>query len=365
MDIDTAGAQKVLGMVQNTQLETGDFADAMQNAYLDGYTGVEFDRINRSSLAGQLTQEQRSLAWEAGRQARAAQIGSMAQTVGSGKMATAKGGLKIADNVDLSNLNQAQESALSFIRAISESGVPVEVYASTEAERAAGAANGSFSPDGSIRIDINAGDNGQGAAAYALAHEITHFTEIYSPEKFQNLADLLIREAGENGIAWENMLEAKTAQLREQKQYAGLEEQKLADLARSECIAEMCETILTDTDAAARLSRKLQAQDKGLWEKIKDFFTGLVEKLKEAYLDWKEVIAPSGFFTPDTYDNYLTGVGNVHGEDLNGDGKTDKYSKTKAMARYINSLPLTNEQKDFLFALAYPNIDTQKKYKLW
>ena len=145
--------------------------------------------------------------------------------------------------------------------------------------------NGSFSPDGSIRIDINAGDNGQGAAAYALAHEITHFTEIYSPEKFQNLADLLIREAGENGISWENMLEAKTAQLREQKQYAGLEEQKLADLARSECIAEMCETILTDTDAAARLSRKLQAQDKGLWEKIKDFFTGLVERLKEFVAD--------------------------------------------------------------------------------
>lgn len=285
MDIDTAGAQKVLGMVENTQLETGDFADAMQNAYLDGYTGVEFDRINRSSLAGQLTQEQRSLAWEAGRQARATQIGSMVQTVDSRKMATAKGGLKIADNVDLSNLNKAQESALAFIRALSESGVPVEVYASTEAERAAGAANGSFSPDGSIRIDINAGDNGQGAAAYALAHEITHFTEIYSPEKFQNLADLLIREAGENGISWENMLKAKTAQLREQKQYAGLEEQKLADLARSECIAEMCETILTDTDAAARLSRKLQAQDKSLWKKIKDFFTGLVEKLKEAYAD--------------------------------------------------------------------------------
>ena len=50
---------------------------------------------------------------------------------------------------------------------------------------------------------------------------------------------------------------------------------------------------------------------------------------------------------------------------MNGDGKTDSYSKTKAMARYINSLPLTKEQKDFLFALAYPNEKTQKKYKLW
>lgn len=88
-----------------------------------------------------------------------------------------------------------------------------------------------------------------------------------------------------NSISWENMLEAKTAQLREQEQYAGLEEQKLADLARSECIAEMCETILSDTDAAARVSQQLRQQDGTLWGKIKDFFKGLVERLKSAYKD--------------------------------------------------------------------------------
>lgn len=43
--------------------------------------------------------------------------------------------------------------------------------------------------------------------------------------------------------------------------------------------------MLTDTDAAGRIAGKLKAQDRTLWEKIKDFFTGLVEKLRNAYQD--------------------------------------------------------------------------------
>ena len=40
-----------------------------------------------------------------------------------------------------------------------------------------------------------------------------------------------------------------------------------------------------DTDAAARVSQQLQKQDKGLWNKIKGFFKGLVERLKKAYAE--------------------------------------------------------------------------------
>lgn len=285
MEISTDTANQLLGMVEDTPLSVKTYAEALQSAYLKGYTGVEFDRINRSSYASQLTEAQRRIAWEAGKAARAARVGAQAKTVDTGAMRTARGGLKIGENVDMANLNPAQESAVTFLRTLAESGVPVEIYASTEEERAKGTPNGSFSPDGTVRLDINAGDNGQGAVAYALAHEITHFTESYSPEKFQALADILIREAGEKGISWENMLEGKTAELARQEQYRDMAENRLSDLARSECIAEMCETMLSDTDAAARVSRQLQAQDKSLWGRIKGFFRGLVEKLKKAYKD--------------------------------------------------------------------------------
>ena len=41
----------------------------------------------------------------------------------------------------------------------------------------------------------------------------------------------------------------------------------------------------TVTDTVGRIAGKLQNQDRTLWEKIKDFFTGLVEKLRNAYQD--------------------------------------------------------------------------------
>lgn len=83
------------------------------------------------------------------------------------------------------------------------------------------------------------------------------------------------------GIAYDPL----PARLSEMEEYKGLSEQDLQDIAYDETIAEMSETILTDTDAAQRLSRQIYKQDKGLWEKIKDFFTGLVEKLRNAYRD--------------------------------------------------------------------------------
>lgn len=75
----------------------------------------------------------------------------------------------------------------------------------------------------------------------------------------------------------------KEIELRQSEEYANLTDNELRDLATSEAVAEMSETMLTDTDAAERVSRRLQQQDKSLWQKIKDYFSGLVERLKKAY----------------------------------------------------------------------------------
>lgn len=42
---------------------------------------------------------------------------------------------------------------------------------------------------------------------------------------------------------------------------------------------------LNKSSVAERVSRRLQQQDKSLWQKIKDYFSGLVERLKKAYKD--------------------------------------------------------------------------------
>ena len=68
-------------------------------------------------------------------------------------------------------------------------------------------------------------------------------------------------------------------------EYKGRNAKELWALAYSEVVAEMMEPVLTDTDAISRISQKIKQQDRSLWEKIKDFIKGIVEKLKAAYRD--------------------------------------------------------------------------------
>ena len=48
-------------------------------------------------------------------------------------------------------------------------------------------------------------------------------------------------------------------------------------------IAEACETMLTDTDAARQIAQRIQAQDASLWEKIVQWFKDFEQKLRSAY----------------------------------------------------------------------------------
>lgn len=196
-------------------------------------------------------------------------------------------GLTFRDSAKaIRNLNEQQKTGIAAAKALAAAGLHVEVYASTEAERKAGKPNGIYrKADGSIAIDLNAGDNGQGAVAYALAHETTHFIQDYSPAKFETYAELIIAAAESKGISYDSLLARQLARLSEMEEYKNLSETELQDIAYDETIAEMSETILTDTDAANRLSQQIYKQDRTLWQKNKDFFTGLVEKLRNAYRD--------------------------------------------------------------------------------
>lgn len=146
--------------------------------------------------------------------------------------------------------------------------------------------NGIFrSSDGSIRVDLNAGKDGQGVMGYALSHEFTHFVEELSAEKFRKFTDVLFDVLGKNDVDVNRLIEAKEAVLRQTEEYKGRSDKDLRAIAYSEVVAEMMEPVLTDTDAISRISQKIKQQDKGLWGKIKDFIKGIVEKLKAAYRD--------------------------------------------------------------------------------
>lgn len=125
----------------------------------------------------------------------------------------------------------------------------------------------------------------QGITHAALSHEFTHFVEEMSAEKFRKFTDVLFDVLGKSDVDVNRLIEAKEAVLRNTEEYKGRSEKELRSIAYSEAVAEMMEPVLTDTDAISRISQKIKQQDRSLWEKIKDFIKGIVEKLKAAYRD--------------------------------------------------------------------------------
>ena len=291
MHTDTQKARSLLYGLDSSGMSTQAYATALQNAYNKGMSGVSYEGIQNYSYAAKLSDDVRRQAWQAGQDRRAAKTAEQAAKVDSGTLVNREKGLTIQDSAkeivrDSGKMNEQQRAGVAAAKVLAEAGLHVEVYASTEAERKAGKPNGIYrKADGSIAIDLNAGDNGQGAVAYALAHETTHFIKDYSPAKYEAYAQLIIAAAESKGISYDSLLARQLARLSEMEEYKNLSETELQEIAYDETIAEMSETILTDTDAANRLSQQIYKQDRTLWQKIKDFFTGLVEKLRNAYKD--------------------------------------------------------------------------------
>lgn len=287
MGVDRETANEIVAMSQETGLDLNTFSRAMQDAFFAGRNGIPFADIGDDRYAMKLTQEERKAAWQAGRAAARERAVKKGKRVQQGKHGRARGGVKIEDSArSIRSLNAQQQAGMNAANVLGAMGLDITVYASTEEQRAKGMENGHIQlSDGSIHIDLNAGDSGEGVMAWALSHEFTHFVEEMSPEKFQTFQEVLFEELGQNGQDVMTLIEEKVAVLSSQEKYSEFSEDRLWEIATSEVVAEMMEPMLTDTDAIARISDNLRQQDKGLWEKIKDWLQGLVEKLKNAYKD--------------------------------------------------------------------------------
>nr|DAP13264.1 MAG TPA: PolyVal ADP-Ribosyltransferase [Caudoviricetes sp.] len=281
--VDARTGNTILEASKNSQLSNSNFAVAVLDAYNAGRNGVAMNAIGRDSNAMRLDEATREIAWEAGRDRKRAKNQQKQQTIDRGEHAAKKGSLTVKDSAkNIESLNAQQKSGMDAARLLSEMGLNITVYASTEQERNAGMENGSiYLEDGSIWVDLNAGADGQGVMAFALSHEFTHFVEEFSPEKFHRFTEILFEAVGTD-VNVNELIAAKAAALKRQG-YKELSAKELNDVAYSEVVAEMMETALTDTDVMERISARLQQTDMSLWEKIKKFLQGLVERLKEAY----------------------------------------------------------------------------------
>lgn len=286
MGVDTQTANDMLKAAESANINASTYSVALNNAYMQGLSGIAFGNIREGSEAMRLDADTRKAAWSAGR-AQAEQSDRAKQSVtDKGKHGRKAGGLTVEDSAKDVKLNKQQEAGMNAARVLAGMGLNVSVFASTEADRKDDIYNGIFrSADGTIRVDLNAGKDGQGVMGYALSHEFTHFVEELSAEKFRKFTDILFDVLGKNDVDVNRLIEAKEAVLRNTEEYKNRSEKELRAIAYSEVVAEMMEPVLTDTDAISRISQKIKQQDRSLWGKIKDFIKGIVEKLKAAYRD--------------------------------------------------------------------------------
>lgn len=123
-----------------------------------------------------------------------------------------------------------------------------------------------------------AGNSGQGIMLNTASHELVHFIRQWSPEKYKILADFLMEQYGEKDVSVDKLVNMQIEKAKALGRKISYEE------AHEEVIADSMETMLNDGKVIEKL-QMLQAKDKTLFEKIRDYLTDLINRIKKAYKD--------------------------------------------------------------------------------
>lgn len=184
----------------------------------------------------------------------------------------------------LSGLAQAYGLKLSFFESTMEDGK--RVY-KTQDGKTVSAPNGYYtSSDGTIHIDVHAGQVGQGVVMYTAAHELTHYIAAWDAVKFRELANFLVEQYGKAGQSVSSYVARQMEKAERQGRTLSYDE------AFEEFVADSMETMLADGRVAEKL-RALKEKDKTLWQKVKDFFKDFAANLKKLVEQYKDAAPDS------------------------------------------------------------------------
>ena len=269
------------------------YALGFREAYRYGEYGFPVQEMSAKGFSAMLSESQKSIAYNLGKtdakykvetkQAKIASTSAINAEENATK-ATKKGKVHYGEGILMKSLTQRQQASLKGLEVLAEAlGVDIHIFESSVVNGKRQGANGWYDPsDNSIHLDLHAGFNGEGTILFTAAHELTHFIRAWSPAKFKVFADFLLEQYGESGISVSELIAEKIKHLEANGRTKGKTEAEIYDLAYEEVVADSCESFLADGDVVAKIA-ELKAKDQTLWQKIKDFLTKLVAKIKSAY----------------------------------------------------------------------------------
>ena len=307
MGLNAVSANSILKLYNPSQ-DAAVFARGVQEAYRYGrYNYSENEMYQDGNFLLDLTDEQVQRAYKLGQiqsgSDTAVAVAKLKEAIANSKGKKGEGKVHFegdAESINEKNLNDRQKTGLKTMEMLSKAlGIEFYVYAShknAKGERVYKTADGKVrtAPNGwydratgAIHVDLNAGDLGEGTMLFTVAHELTHFIKAWSPAKFKVLANFLVEQYGKKGMSVEQLVRLQMKHMKESGR-----KDVTYDKAFEEFVADSMQTMLTSGNVMESLA-EIKRRDEGLWNKIKEFFSDLVEHLK------KTVEAYSGF-APDT-----------------------------------------------------------------
>ncbi len=275
-------------LIQNYRPEDGVSADiyalGAEEAYRYGRYGIPAEEMSTRGFSAVLTQAQRAFAYGLGQsdrrsiaeQEQAEVQKKKAAAAGKGRDAREKRGT-VTFEKGVQAVTERQKVSVAALEKLAEIlGVDFHLFASeADAEGRRVGANGWYE-NGVIYLDMHAGIKGEDTILFTAAHELTHFIREWSPAKFKTFADFLFAEYGKKGVSVDALIERQIKKAKETGRSISY------GTAYEEVVADSCETMLADGRAVEKLAR-LKAQDKNLWEKIRDFIRELAAKIRAVY----------------------------------------------------------------------------------
>lgn len=285
-DLKEGAPAMIASYLDGQDLET--YSRQWHNAYEYGAAGVKRDYAMASQAVDQLNETQRGIAYDTGKAVHDQRMDRERQKFpqeSKGAAITREGTVSLKGAtvggvtyapVTQETMTRRQRDSVDVMRQLARvTGVDVVFYQSRANEKGEYTAANGFYRDGTVYLDINAGKNrvgdmSQTAILLTASHELTHFIKEYNPAQYEQLRTFVV----------ERLMEAEDVDLDALVQRHRKDQPELSyDEALDEVVADGCQMMLQDSQAAAALAK----QNRSLAGNIRSWLRKWVKKLQEAF----------------------------------------------------------------------------------
>ena len=327
-NITPAAATEVMHKIVDMSKPLGEQLNGIDEAFTYGRNGYSVEDLKAGNFAKNLSEEQMMRAYELGQEARKEnktantesikKMRTAAQAVAEKAAAEGKEAPKakklsitynhgggVVEDIEtarkkLGKLSKEQRAGMEAANILHQMGIgtdfelftsyysktlkdkdgkPLEVFLNDEGQEEAAYAGVYMDANGKIRINLNAYSGTRGLTLNALSHELTHFIKAWSLEKYEAMADFLVKSYGEHGVSMHKLV------LKEQSRLEGIRGKEVSySEAYDEVVANAFNRMLEDGKVMERIA-EIRQVDKSLADKIIAGIRKFIKRFMKVYKD--------------------------------------------------------------------------------